>query len=55
MRGLLIALCALLSFQVRAEEKTDLPTRPCVTQPIYVSLGARAAATIILFPGSNGM
>ena len=38
-----------------AEERIDLHTRPGVTQPVYVTFAAKPAASLVLFPGSDGI
>jgi pimeloyl-ACP methyl ester carboxylesterase len=37
------------------EERIDLPTRPGVTQPIYLTPARTPVASVILFPGSSGV
>jgi alpha-beta hydrolase superfamily lysophospholipase len=39
----------------QAEERVNLATRPGVTQPIYVTPAANPVATVVLFPGGNGI
>jgi hypothetical protein len=52
MRILLTALL-LMTTGVRAEERVNLPTRPGVTQPVYVTPAANPVATAVLFPGGD--
>ncbi len=52
---LLIVLAMLLPYVARAEQRIDLPTRPGVTQPVYATFAAKPAASILLFPGGDGI
>ena len=45
----------LLAFPALAEDRIDLPDRPGVTQPVYATFVAKPAASIVLFPGGNGI
>ena len=38
-----------------AQERVDLPTRPGVTQPVYVTANPTPRASMILFPGGSGV
>jgi hypothetical protein len=38
-----------------AQERTDLPTRPGVTQPVYITAVPAPSASVILFPGGSGI
>jgi len=38
-----------------AQERVDLPTRPGVTQPVYVTAVQAPKASVILFPGGSGV
>lgn len=52
----LAALLLLFALRVAAAESTvDLGTRPGVVQPVYVTDARNAVASVILFPGSNGL
>nr|WP_294503520.1 alpha/beta hydrolase [uncultured Rhodopila sp.] len=55
MQFSLVVLFVLLSSLARAEERFDLPSRPGVIQPIYATFSAGARASVILFPGGNGL
>jgi hypothetical protein len=54
MRLLFLALL-LITPRAEAEERVDLPTRPGVTEPIYITATSSPVATAILFPGGNGV
>src|SRR5665213_3607556 len=45
----------LLPLVAAVEERIDLPTRPDVVQPIYVTTVQHPAATVLLFPGGLGV
>jgi pimeloyl-ACP methyl ester carboxylesterase len=55
MRRLVLVLATLLPFIAHAQERFDLPTRSGVTQPVYASFVAKAPASLILFPGGDGI
>jgi alpha/beta superfamily hydrolase len=55
MRWAFLALSILFSFAARAEERIELPTRSGVVQPVYAIFAAKPAASVILFPGGNGI
>jgi hypothetical protein len=56
IRGwLAMLLLAPIGFAARAEEAINLPTRPGVTQTIYITTVANPAATVLLFPGAFGV
>ncbi|MDR3531019.1 MAG: alpha/beta hydrolase [Rhodopila sp.] len=55
MRRIMVALLVLLPYAGRAEERIDLHTRPGVTQPVYATFAAKPPASLILFPGGNGI
>jgi predicted alpha/beta-hydrolase family hydrolase len=38
-----------------AQERIEVPSRPGVTQPIYITAAANPRATVLLFPGANGV
>jgi hypothetical protein len=38
-----------------AQDRIDLPVRPNVTQPVYATMVAKPAASLILFPGGSGV
>src|SRR5579863_2266279 len=48
------AWLVLLIGSAAAQERVDLPSRPGVTEPIYVTTVPNAKASVILFPGGNG-
>ncbi len=52
----LVALClaTAVSRMAVAQERVDLPTRPGVIQPIYVTVARAPWASVILFPGGSG-
>ncbi len=52
--GLIVAGLVVAS-AARSEERIDLPTRPGVTQPIYLTQAREPVASAILFPGSIGV
>jgi pimeloyl-ACP methyl ester carboxylesterase len=45
----------LLPLPAAAQDRIDLPTRPGVIQPIYVTTVPNPAATVLLFPGDQGV
>jgi pimeloyl-ACP methyl ester carboxylesterase len=45
----------LLALPAAAQNRIDLPTRPGVTQPVYVTTVPNPAATVLLFPGDLGV
>jgi hypothetical protein len=53
----LAGLCLLL-FSARlpasAQERIELPTRPGVTEPVYITMAEEPKASVILFPGHGG-
>lgn len=59
MLGSLIAIIALLLLiggrAAVAQERVDLPTRPGVTQPVYITAAPAPKASVILFPGGSGV
>jgi pimeloyl-ACP methyl ester carboxylesterase len=57
MRILLMALLLMTAARAEAwgEERVDLPTRPGVTQRVYITPAADPVATAILFPGGDGV
>ncbi len=52
---ILIALWLGFAPTAWAEERIDLPTRPGVTQPIYLTVARNPVASAIMYPGSNGV
>ena len=50
-----LAMLAVLVSGARAQERIDVPTRPGVTQPVYITASPSAVASAILFPGGNGV
>jgi predicted alpha/beta-fold hydrolase len=55
MRRLGILLAPLLPLAAQAEERIDLPTRPNVTEPVYATFAPHPPASLILFPGADGI
>jgi hypothetical protein len=53
----LVALClaTAISRMAGAQERVDLPTRPGVTQPIYLTVARSPWASVVLFPGGSGV
>ena len=45
----------LLPSPAAAQDRIDLPTRPGVIQPIYVTTAPNPAASVLLFPGDLGV
>jgi hypothetical protein len=52
---ILLTVLLLMTTQADAEQRVDLPTRPGVTQPVYITPAANPLATAILFPGGDGV
>ena len=52
-----VALCLTIavSHAAIAQERVDLPSRPGVTQSIYVTTARSPWASVILFPGGSGV
>jgi pimeloyl-ACP methyl ester carboxylesterase len=38
-----------------AQQRIDLPLRPGLTQPVYAALAAKPLASLVLFPGGDGV
>ncbi len=56
MRGWMAGLCLIwLAGTAAAQDRTDLPVGPGVTQPVYATLVAKPAASLVLFPGGDGV
>ena len=55
MRRFICLLAVLLPFTAHAEQRIDLHTRPGVTQPVYATFAAKPPATLVLFPGGDGI
>ena len=56
MRILLVMLLGVLAVGgAAAQDRTDLPLGSGVTQPVYTTLVAKPAASLILFPGGSGV
>lgn len=56
MRQWIAGLCLVwLTSAAFAQERIDLPLHPGVTQPVYATLAARPAASLVLFPGGDGV
>ncbi len=52
----IIALLPLIRGQTAvAQERVDLPTRPGVTLPVYITAAPTPKASVILFPGGSGV
>ncbi len=51
----LLMLVLLLPLTAHAQERIDLPTRPGVTQPVYVTAAASPVASVVVFPGGSGI
>lgn len=54
-RGLLALGVVLLAGAAAAQERIELPTRPGVTQPVFLAAVASPKASVILFPGNGGV
>src|SRR6516225_8621616 len=52
--GLIILTLLATAATAKAQQRVDLPSRPGVTEPIYVTEVSSPKANIILFPGGNG-
>jgi len=50
----LVWLACLSPCSAWAQERTELPTRPGVTETVFVSAAAKPFASAILFPGGSG-
>ena len=56
LHGSVIALiCMLIGWPAVAQERIDLPLDGGVTQPVYVTLAAKPLASLVLFPGGDGV
>jgi hypothetical protein len=58
LRSLIAIIALLLLIGGRAavaQERVDLPTRPGVTQPVYITAAPAPKASVILFPGGSGV
>jgi pimeloyl-ACP methyl ester carboxylesterase len=53
--GLIILTLLASAATAKAQQRVDLPSRPGVTEPIYVTEVPSPKANIILFPGGNGL
>lgn len=53
--GILIALCLGFAPAAWTQETINLPTRPGVTQPVYLTVAHNPVASAILFPGAAGV
>jgi predicted alpha/beta-fold hydrolase len=52
----IVALLLLIGGRMAvAQERVDLPTRPGVTPPVYITAVPAPKASVILFPGGNGV
>ncbi len=52
---LLLLLLLLLPFGAWAQERLDVPVRPGVTEPVYITPAAKPVGTVVLFPGGSGV
>lgn len=50
----LLAVLLLLPLAVQAQERIDVPTRPGITVPVYLTPAARPVGTAVMFPGGSG-
>jgi pimeloyl-ACP methyl ester carboxylesterase len=54
--AVILALLVLIGGgKAMAQEHLDLPTRPGVTQPVYITTASLPKASVILFPGGSGV
>lgn len=53
-RGVALALLLITARPTMADETVAVPTRPGVTETIYVTAAPNPAAIVLLFPGGNG-
>jgi alpha/beta superfamily hydrolase len=54
--AVIVALFALIAGRPAvAQERVDLPARPGVTQPVYITAAASPKASVVLFPGGSGV
>lgn len=51
----ILAIWLLLIASATAQERIDVPSRPGVTQPVYITAAADPKATVLLFPGGGGV
>jgi pimeloyl-ACP methyl ester carboxylesterase len=52
----LVALLMLIAGRTAvSQERVDVPTRPGVTQPVYITAAPAPKASVILFPGGSGV
>lgn len=51
----LIVLILMLPIAARAQERIDVPTRPGVIEPVYLTVASKPAGTVVLFPGGSGI
>lgn len=49
-----LALLLLVPVAAWAQERIDVPTRPGVTDAVYVTPVAKPSGTVVLFPGGSG-
>lgn len=52
---IVLALALLFAETATAQQRTDLPSRPGVSQPVYVTGVPSPKASVILFPGGSGV
>lgn len=50
-----LALLLLLPHTALAQGRIDIPSRPGVIQPVYLTPAAKPTATVVLFPGGTGV
>lgn len=51
----LLALVLMFPLVARAQERIDVPTRPGVIEPVYLTSVAKPVGTVVLFPGGLGI
>jgi hypothetical protein len=53
--ALVLFVLVTIGGDAAAQERIDVPTRPGVTQPAYLTASPSPVASAILFPGGNGV
>jgi pimeloyl-ACP methyl ester carboxylesterase len=51
----LLTLLLLLPFGAWAQDRLDVPVRPGVTEPVYLTPAVKPVGTVVLFPGGSGV
>ena len=51
----LLTLLLLLPFGAWAQDRLDVPVRPGVTEPVYLTPATKPVGTVVLFPGGSGV